>query len=127
MNRFKGLELVNSVPGELWIEVCNVVQKTENEAIPKKNKSKRANWLCEEDLQIVKERKEMKSNGEKERYIQLDADFPRTALRDKKPIFNGQCIKLEENNRRGKTRDLFRKIGDIKGRFCPRHNKGHKG
>ena len=120
MNRFKGLELVNSVPGELWIEVCNVVQKTENEAIPKKNKSKRANWLCEEDLQIVKERKEMKSNGEKERYIQLDADFPRTALRDKKPIFNGQCIKLEENNRRGKTRDFFRKIGDIKGTFCPK-------
>ena len=67
MNRFKGLELVNSVPGELWIEVCNVVQKIENEAIPKKNKSKRANWLCEEDLQIVKERKEMKSNGEKEK------------------------------------------------------------
>ena len=68
----------------------------------------------------------MKGKEERERYIQLNADFQRTAQRDKKPIFSDQCIKLEENNRKGKTRDLFRKIGDIKGRFCPRHNKGYK-
>ena len=70
MNRFKGLELVNSVPEELWIEVCNIVQKAENKVISKKKKSKKANWLSEEALQIVKERKEMKSNrGKKKKGI----------------------------------------------------------
>ena len=76
--------------------------------------------MSEEALRIVKERKEVKSNGEKERYIQLNPDFQRTARRDKKAFFNDQCIKPEENNRRGKTGDLFGKTGDIKGRFCPK-------
>ena len=76
--------------------------------------------MGEEVLQIAKGRRDAKSKGERERYIHLNADFQRTALRDKKPIFNGQCLKLEENNRRGKTRDLFRKIGDIKGILCPK-------
>ena len=62
----------------------------------------------------------MKSKGERERYIQLNREFQRTAWRDKKAFFNEQCIKLEGNNRRGKTRDLFRKIGDIKETFCPK-------
>ena len=74
--------------------------------------------MSEEALQIAKERREGKSKGERERYIQLNADFQRTAWRDKKAFFNEQCIKLEEKNRREKTRDLFRKIGDIKGIFC---------
>ena len=76
--------------------------------------------MSEEALQIAKERRERKSKGERERYIQLNADFQRTAWRDKKAFFNEQCIKLEEKNRREKTRDLFRKIGDIKGTLCPR-------
>ena len=79
-----------------------------------------AKWLSEEALQITKERKEAKSKGERERYIQLNADCQRTAWSNKKAFFNEQCIKLEENNRRGKTRDLFRKTGDIKGTFCPK-------
>ena len=62
----------------------------------------------------------MKSKGERKRHIQLNTDFQRIAQRDKKAFFNEQCIKLEENNRRGKTRELFRKIGDIKGTFCPK-------
>ena len=94
-----------------------------NKTIPKKKKSEKAKWLSEEALQIAKERREAKSKGERERYIQLNADFQRTAQRYKKAFFNEQCIKLEENNRRGKTRYLFRKIGDIKGTFCPRGRK----
>ena len=83
-------------------------------------KCKKAKWLSEEALQIAMKRIEAKSKGEWESYIQLNADFQRTGWRDKKAFFNEQCIKLEENNRRGKTRDLFRKIGNIKGIFCPK-------
>ena len=83
-------------------------------------KSKNAKWLSKEVLQIAKERKEAKSKGERERYIQLNTDFQRTAWRDKKAFFNEQCIKLEKNNRRGKTRDLFKKTGDIKQHFVQR-------
>ena len=79
-----------------------------------------AKWLSEEALKIVEERREVKSKGERERYIQLNREFQRTAWRDKKAFFNEQCIKLEENNRRGKSRDLFRKIGNIKGAFGPK-------
>ena len=74
----------------------------------------------DEALQIAKERREVKSKGERERYIPLNAEFRRKARRDEKVFFNEQCIKLEENNRRRKTRDLFRKIGDIKEIFCPK-------
>ena len=76
--------------------------------------------VFEEVLQIAKERREAKSKGERERYIQLNADFQRTAWRDKKSFFNEQCIKVEEPNRRGKTRDLFRKIRDIREHFAQR-------
>ena len=91
-----------------------------NKAIPKKKKNKKAKWLPEEALQIAKERREVKSKGGRERYTQLNVEFQRIARRDKKPFFNEQCIKLEENNRRGKARDLFRKIGNIKGTFHPK-------
>ena len=83
-NRFKRLDTVNSVPEELWTEVHNTVQETVNKTIPNKKKSKKAKWLSEEALQIAKERREAKSMGEKERYSQMNADFPRTAQRDKK-------------------------------------------
>ena len=76
--------------------------------------------MGEEALKKAKGRQEAKSKGERERYVHLNADFQRTARRDKKAFFNEQCIKLEENNRRGKTRDLFRKTGDIKGTFHPK-------
>ena len=89
-NRFKRLDLVNSVPEELWIEVHNIVQETADKTIPKKRKSKKAKWLSEEALQIVEERREMKSKGERERYIQLNAEFQRTAQREKMAFFNEQ-------------------------------------
>ena len=88
--------------------------------IPKKKKCKKTKWLSEEALQIVEERRETKSKGERERYSQLNTEFRRTARRDKKAFFNEQPIKLAENNRRGKTRDLFRKTGNIKGIFHPK-------
>ena len=109
-NRFKGLDRINSVPEELWMEVRNIVQEAVNKTIPKKKQSKRTQWLSEEAFQIAEERREVKSKGEKEKYIQLNAELQRIARRDKKAFFNEQCIKLEENNRRDKTRDLFRKI-----------------
>ena len=118
MNRFKRLDLANSVPEELWTEVHNTVQEAVNKTIPKK--SEKAKWLSEKALQIAEERREAKSKGERKRYIQLNAKFQRTAWRDKKAFFSEQCIKLEENNRWRKTRDVFRKTGDIKGTFCPK-------
>ena len=87
--------------------------------IPKKKKSKKAKWSSEEALQIAEERGDAKSKGERERYIQLNAEFQRITMRDKKAFFKEQCIKTEENNRRGETRDVFRKTEDIKGTFCP--------
>ena len=97
MNRFKALDLVNRVPEELWIESCNIVQEAEKKKkiIPKKKKSKKAKWLSKEALQIADERREVKSKGERERYIQLNAEFQRIAPRDKKAFLNEQCIKLE--------------------------------
>ena len=91
-----------------------------NKTVPKKNKSKKAKWSSEEALQIAKEQREVKSKGERKRHIQLNAGFQRPAWRDEKAFFNEQCIKLGENNRRGKTRDIFRKTGDIKGTFYPK-------
>ena len=102
------------------MEIHNVIQKATNKTIPKKKKSKKAKWLYEEALQIAEERKEAKSKGERERYIQLNAEFQRTAQRDKKAFFNEQCMKLAEKNKRGKTGELFRKIENIKGTFHPK-------
>ena len=116
-NRFKGLELINSMPEELWMEICNNVWEAANKTILNKKTNKKAKWLSEEALQIARERREVKSKGERERCMKLNADFQKTVPRGKNAFFNEQCINLEENNRRGKTRDLFRKIGDIKGTF----------
>ena len=90
-----------------------------NKTVPKKMKSRMAKRFFEEALQIAEERKEAKSKGERERYIQLNTEFQRIARRDKK-VFNEKRIEIEGSNRRGKTRDLFRKIGDIKGTICPK-------
>ena len=116
-NRFKGLDLIDRVPDELWMEVCDIVQETGIKTIPKKKKCKKAKWLSEEALQIAIKRREAKSKGEKERYTDLNAEFQRKARRDKKAFLSDQCKEMEENNRMGKTRDLFRKIKDTKGIF----------
>ena len=82
-----------------------------------KKKCKKAKWLSEEALQIAEKRREAKGKGEKERYIHLNAEFQRTARRDKKVFLNDQCKEIEGNNRMGKTRDLFKKIRDNKGTY----------
>ena len=91
MNRFNGLDLVDRVPEELWIEVHNIVQEAVTKTISKKKKSQKANGLSEEALQIVEERREAKSKGERERHPQLNAEFQRIARRDKKAFFNEPC------------------------------------
>ena len=116
-NRFKGLDLIDRVPDELRREVGDIVQGTGSKIIPKKKKCKKAKWLSEEALQIAVKRREAKSKGEKERYTHLNAEFQRIARRDKKAFLRDQCKEIEENNRMGKTRNLFKKIRDTKGTF----------
>ena len=100
-----------------YAEVCDIVQKTGTNTIPKKKKCKKAKCLSEKALQIAVKRREAKRKGEKERYSHLNAEFQRIARRDKKAFFSDQCKEIEENNRTGKTRDLFKKIRDTKGTF----------
>ena len=114
-NRFKGLELIDRVPDELWTEVRDVVQETGIKTMEKK--CKRAKWLSEEALQIAVKRREVKSKGEKDRYTHLNAEFQRIARRDKKAFFSNQCKEIEEKNRMEKTRDLIKKIRDTNGIF----------
>ena len=117
-NRFKGLDLIDRVPEELWAEVCDIVQEAGFKTITKeKKKGKKAKCLSDEALQITMKRREVKGKGEKERYTHLNAEFQRIARRDKKAFLSDQCTKIEENNRMGKTRDLFRKIRKNKGIF----------
>ena len=105
------------MPNELWTEVHDIVPETGIRTIPKKEKYKKAKWLSEEGLQIAVRRREVKSKGEKERYTHLHAEFQRIVKRDKKNFLSDQCKEIEENNRMGKTIDLFKKIGDTKGTF----------
>ena len=100
---------------ELWTKVCDIVQKAGIKTIPNKKECKKAKWLSEEALQIAVKRREEKSKEEKERYTHLNAEFQRIARRDKKAFLSDQCKETEENNRMGKTRDLFKKIRDTKG------------
>ena len=116
-NRFKGLDLIDRVPDELWMEVRDIVQETGIKTIPMENKCKKAKWLSEEALQISVKRKEAKSKGEKERYSHLNAEFQRITRRDEKAFLSDQCKEIEENNRMRKTRYLFKKIRDAKGTF----------
>ena len=116
-NRFKGLDLIDRMPDELWTEVHDIVQETGIKTIPMEKKCKKAKWLSGEALQIAVKRKEAKSKGEKERYTHLNAEFQRIAKRDKKAFLSDQCKEIEENNRIGKTRDLFKNNRDIKGTF----------
>ena len=100
---------------DLWTALRDIVQKAVTKTIPKKKKFKKAKWLSEGALQIAVKRREAKSKEEKERYSHLNAEFQRKAMRDKKAFLSDQCKEIEENNRMGKTRDLFRKIRDTKG------------
>ena len=106
--RFKGLDLIDRVPDELWNQVHDI--ETGIKTIPMEKKCKKAKWLSGEDLQLAVKRREAKSKGEKERYTDLNAVFQRIARRDKKAFFSDECKEIEENNRMGKTRDLFKKI-----------------
>ena len=98
-NRFKGLDLINRVPDELWMEVHDIVEETGIKTIPMEKKCKKAKWLSREALQVAVKRKEVKSKGEKERYKHLNADFQRIARRDKKAFLSDQCKEIEENKR----------------------------
>ena len=105
------------MPDELWTEVRDIVQETVIKTIPKKKKCKKAKWLSEEALKIAEKRREAKGKGKKERYTHVNAEFQRIAIRDKKAFLSEQSKETKENNRTGKTRDLFKKIRDTKGTF----------
>ena len=109
--------LIDRVPDELWTEVHDIVQETGIKNIPMEKKCKKPKWLSGEALQIAVIRREGKSKGEKESYKHLNAEFQRIARRDKKAFLRDQCKEIEENNRVGKTRDLFKQIRDTKGTF----------
>ena len=112
-NRFKGLDLIDRVPDELWMEVRDIVRDRDQDH-PHGKEMQKAKWLSEQALQIAVKRREAKSNGEKERYSHLNAEFQRIARTDKKVFLNDQCKETEENNILGKTRDLFKKIRHTK-------------
>ena len=106
------------MPVELRTELHGIVQEAVIKTIPKKKKPKKAKWSSDEALQIAEKRRETKGKGEKERYIHFNAEIQRIARKDKKAFLSDQCKEIEENNRMGKTRDLFKKIRDTKGTFC---------
>ena len=116
-NRFKGLDLIDREPDELWTEVRDIEQETGIKTIPKEKKCKKAKWLSEDCLQIAVKRRKAKSKGEKERYTHLNAELQRIARRDKKAFLSDQCKEVGENNRMEKTRDLFKKSRDTKRKF----------
>ena len=116
-NRFKGSDLIDRVSEELRMEARDIVQELVIKTIPKKKKCRKAKWLSDEALQIAVKRREAKGKGEEERYTHMNAEFRRIARRDKKVFLGDQCKATDENNRMGKTRDLFKKIRDTKGTF----------
>ena len=117
VNRFRKSDLIDRVPEELWTEVHDIVQGTGIKTIPMEKKCRKAKWLSEEALQIAEKRREAKGKEDKERYTHLNAEFQRIARRGKKAFLSDQCKEIEENNRMGKTRNLFKKIRDTKGIF----------
>ena len=120
INRSKGLDLTERVPEETWMEVSDTVQEVAVKTIPKKKKCKKAKWLAEEALQIAVKRREAKGRGEKERYTCLNVEFQSIAKRYKKAFLSEQCKEIEENNRMGKARDLFKKLDIQRRHFMQR-------
>ena len=116
-NRFKGLDLIDRVPDELWTEDQNIVEEAVIKTIPKKKECKKAKWLSEEALKIAMKRREVKGKGENERYMHLNAELQRIPRRDKKAFLRDQCKEIEENNRMRNSRSLFKKIRDTKRTF----------
>ena len=127
-NRFKELDLIDRVPDELYTEVHDIVQETGVRTIPVEKKCKKAKWLSGEGLQIAVKRREVKSKGEKRKYKNLNAVFQRIARSDKKAFLSDQRKEIEDNNRLGKTRDLFKKIKRYEGNISCKDglNKGQK-
>ena len=127
-NRFKGLDQIHRVPEELWTQVRDIIQEAVIDIITKKKKCKKAKCLSEEALQTAMKRKEAKGKGEKERYTHLNAEFQRIARREQKAFLNDQCKEIEENNRMGKTREIFKKIKRYQGNIPCKGglNKGQK-
>ena len=119
-NRFKGLDLIDRVPHELWMEVHDIVQKTGIKTISMEKKCKKAKWLSEEVLQIAKKRREAKGKGEKERYTHLNAEFQRTAQRDKKAFLSDQCKEIEGNIERERLEISSRKLEEPRELFMQR-------
>ena len=117
------------MPEELWTEICNIVQEVLIRIIPKKKKCKKVKWLFEEVFQVAEERREVKGKGETARYTQLNAEFQQIARRDKKAFLSEQCKEAETNEGMEKNKDLFKKIGDMKGIFHTRMGtiKGRNG
>ena len=115
--QWKGLDLIDRVPAELWTEVYDIVKRQRSRPFPRKKKMQKGKMIGEEALQIAVNGRDLKDKGEKERYTHLNAEFQRIATRDKKAFLSDQCKEVEENNRTGKTRDLFKKIRDNKGTF----------
>ena len=105
------------MPDELWMEVHDIIQETVVKNIPRKNKCKKAKWFPQEAIRIAEKRREAKGKGEKERYTHLTAEIQRITRRDNKAFLSDQCKEIEEKNRMEKTRDLFKKIRDNKGKF----------
>ena len=126
-NRFKGLDLIDRVPEELWTEVHDIIQETGSKTIPMGKKCKKAKWLSEEALQIAVKIREVKVKGEKERYIQLNEEFQRIARRDKKAL-NEQYKEIEQNKRMGKTGDSHQENWRYQGNISckDRLDKGQK-
>ena len=116
-NRFKGLDMRDRVPEELWTEFHDTVQEVVIKTIPKKTKGKKAIWLSVEAFKIPEKRREGKGKGVKGRYTHLNAEFQRIASRGKKAFLSDLCKEIKENNRMGKTKDLFKKIRATKGIF----------
>ena len=127
-NRFKGLDLIDRVPEELWTEVCDIVQEAGIKTLPKKKKCKKAKWLSEEALQIAVKRREMKGKGEKERYTHLNAEFQRIARRDKKSFFSDQCKEIEKTIEWERLEISSRKSEILREHFMQDgHNKDRNG
>ena len=116
--RFKRLDLIDTLPEELWTEVRNIVQVVVTKNIPKKKKCQEAKWLSEEALPIAEKRREMKGKEERKRYTQLSTEFQKVARRDKKAFLSEQCKEIEERNRIRKTRDLMKKIGTFHAKWA---------
>ena len=109
-NTFKIIDLIDRMPEELWMKICGIVQEAVIKIITKKKKCKKAKWFSEEALQIAMKRRDAKGKREKERYIHLNAELQRLARRDKKAFSSDQCKEIEENNKMGKTRGIFKKL-----------------